>query len=69
MAIVDAVNCLNEDLSPFGPKMSRWDPNLGGTECTGTSADVCQATQSGIPKRTGSVQFTLNSVVTTVFKP
>lgn len=72
-AIVDAVNCIGGDLSPFGLMTSSWNPDLGGSACSITSTGICHATQSGIQKRTGTVQFTLKSdgkpVSTTVSKP
>ena len=70
-AIVDAVNCSGGDVANFdSPATVAWSPDVGPTDddCS-TSTGVCQATQSGIRKNTGSVQFTLNDATTLVSKP
>jgi hypothetical protein len=69
-AIVDAVNCIGEDVASFGTVSLSWSPQVGTvTDDCSTSTGVCQATQSGIRKKTGSVQFTLNGSTTMVSKP
>jgi subtilisin family serine protease len=69
-AIVDAVNCLNGEVTNFGSVSLSWSPEVGtvSNDCS-TSTGVCQATQSGIRKNTGSVQFTINDETTVISKP
>jgi len=74
-AIADAINCVGEDIAAFDPVPSPltmlWSPEVGTVteNCSTASTGVCRSTQSGIPKRTRSVQFVLNGAVTTVDKP
>lgn len=69
-AIVDAVNCIGEDVGSFDWVSLSWSPEVGTvTDYCSTSTGVCQATQSGIRKKTGSVQFTLNGSMTMISKP
>lgn len=74
-AIVDALNCVGQDIAAFDPVPSPltmwWSPEVGAVteNCSTASTGVCRSTQSDIPKKTRSVQFGLNGAVTTVDKP
>jgi PKD repeat protein len=69
-ALVDAVNCGSGNVANFDSVSLSWSPEVGTVnhDCS-TSTGVCQASQSGIRKKTGSVQFTLNASTTMISKP
>jgi PKD repeat protein len=74
-ATVNAVNCVGGDLATFDPVPSSvsmwWSPSEGSVteNCSTSSTGECQASQSGIRKRTASVEFGLNGEVITISKP
>jgi chitodextrinase len=67
-AIVGAVKCSAGDEAAFAGT-GAWNPDLGGSGCVTTSTGNCQAIQSGIRKKTRSVQFSLDGASETIFKP